>query len=349
MSTQDNGFEEVNVFVSGTDGVCQYRIPALVTATDGALIAVCDARIEEPGDAPNNIDLVVKRSVDGGRTWSATERIAQFPGTEAACDPCMLVDRETGTIWVFYDYAVPHDSLPRNRRIMTHVIASDDHGRTWSKPKDLTPEINRPEWYYVAAAPGMGIQTRDGKLVAPVYTKRRDEPSKSHVLWSEDHGETWILGGGAGTDTGECQVVELDDDRLLINMRRPKGAGCRSVACSDDGGHSWSEAVDDPALIEPACQASFIRLTSTRDGDDKSRLLFSNPAHASQRLNMTVRLSYDEGKTWPVAKLVNPERSMYSCLTVLPDKTIGLLYEKGKILAFARFSLAWLTDGEDGV
>ena len=351
MSSQASLFEGTPVFISGEDGVTEYRIPSLVVSNKRTLIAICDARVDQRGDAPNNIDLVMKRSFDLGRTWTPMRRIVAFPGQEAACDPCTLVDRETGTIWVFYDYAVPHDTLPLKRHIMFHAIRSDDDGETWSDPLDLTSELVKPDWYYLAAAPGMGIQARGGRLIAPTYSVRRDAPSQSHMLSSDDHGGTWHLSAGVGGSNDECQVVELSDGTLMINMRQPREKGCRGVAVTADGGETWSDTVDDSALVEPGCQASFVRYTDTRDGDSKNRLLFANPAYATERVCMTVRLSYDEGKTWPVSRAIHPGPSAYSCLTVLPDRAIGLLYERDGYnqIAFARFTLEWLTRGKDAL
>ena len=340
--------EQVDVFMSGADGVCQYRIPALVVSKNGTLIAACDARIDKPGDLPNNIDVVVKRSFDNGKTWGPMQTVVQFPGDEGAGDPCLLVDRDTGTIRMLYDYGVPHDTLPRRRKITLHVVKSDDDGATWSPPRDLGAELCKPDWYYIASAPGNGIQLRRGRLIAPVYLPHRGGRRTGHSLYSDDHGKTWTLGEGTtGNPASEPQIVELVDGTLMMNMRQPRDKDCRAVARSTDAGLTWAAAKDDATLIEPACQGSFIRYTSTADGDDKDRLLFCNPAHKSRRQNLTVRVSYDEGRTWPVARVVHAGASMYSCLAVLPDKSIGVLWEKDNHLTFARFTLEWLTGGAD--
>ncbi len=340
----------VDLFFNGLDGVVQYRIPSLVVTTKGTLIAACDARVDRPGDLPNNIDIAIRRSLDNGKTWTPVERIVSFPGEEGAGDPCMLVDRDTGAIWMFYDYGVPHPTLPRKRKIALHVIKSEDDGATWSEPRDLNPDIMKPEWYFVAAGPGNGIQLRSGRLIAPVYIPHRDGRKTGHALYSDDHGQTWTLGEGTlGGPASEPQIVELADGTLMMNVRQPPKADCRGVAVSKDAGLTWSEVVDQPQLIEPACQASFIRYTCAADGDDKNRLLFSNPFNAGGRAAMTVHLSYDEGKTWPVYRGIHRTFSAYSSLAVLPDKSIGLFYERDPMmtLTFARFTLDWLTKGKD--
>ena len=362
-------FRQKDVFIAGLDGIREYRIPALVTTTKGTLLALCDARVEKPGDAPNNIDLVLKRSVDHGETWSRMTVVVDFPGHQAACDPCMLVDRQTGTIWVIYDHIWPNlealekanRTLPegvepgsKGRVIMLHVIVSKDDGQTWSQPRDITSLLSQPGWIAVMAAPGMGIQTRDGRLVVPCYSRRiqgsNHQGDYSSVAYSDDRGKTWKMGSGAGPATNECQVVELPDGQLMLNMRSYHGNGCRAVATSKDGGETWSELTHHTSLVEPRCQAGFIRYAAGARVDSRNRLLFSNPAHRKERVNMTVRLSHDSGKTWPVSKVIHSGPSAYSCLTVLEDGSVGLLYENGndtpyERISFARFNLEWLTDG----
>lgn len=233
-----------------------------------------------------------------------------------------------------------------------HAIYSDDDGETWSEPVDLSSALKKSDSSITITAPGMGIQMRSGRLLMPSYHRVGKTTSDHSFLGiSDDHGQTWRMGGLVAPGTNECQVVELADGSLMMNMRSYRGKNCRLMAISRDGGESWSDVKDDPTLIEPVCQASFIRYTSTRDGYAKNRLLFANPA-SKRRENMTVRLSYDEGKTWPVSKVLHAGPAAYSCLAVLPDGSIGLLYERGEknayeAIAFARFNLEWLTDGKD--
>jgi len=172
-------------------------------------------------------------------------------------------------------------------------------------------------------------------------------PYRSHVVFSDDHGRTWQLGGVLDQKTNESTIVELADGRLLDNMRSYHGEHRRAIATSADGGQTWSDVTLDETLIEPVCQANVLRYTfPERDG--KSRILFSNPASTGRQM-MTVRMSYDEGQTWPVAKLVHAGSAAYSCMTVLADASIGLLYERDgyRTITFARFDLTWLTDGQD--
>ncbi len=367
LAQNDPLFRQKHIFTAGLDGIWEYRIPAMVTTARGTLLALCDARVEKPGDAPNNIDLVLKRSLDNGETWERMKIVMDLPGYQAACDACMLLDRQTQNIWIIYDHIWPNlEALQRANRkipkgldpgrggrlIMLHAIVSEDDGQTWSQPTDITSQLTQPGWVAVMAAPGMGIQTGSGRLIVPSYSRRvhgSGEGDYSSVAYSDDHGKSWNLGAGAGPRTNECQVVELAGGSLMLNMRSYHGKGCRAVATSEDGGKTWSDFGHDTNLIEPRCQASLVRYRGPSSGAG-NRLLFSNPAHSQERVNMTVRMSRDGGKTWPVSKVIHPGPSAYSCLTVLQDGTIGLLYENGKDtpyerISFARFNLEWLTSG----
>lgn len=363
-------FETTDVYVGGQDGVHTYRIPCLVTTKKGTLLAICDARIPKYGDAPNKIHQVVKRSTDLGRTWSPMKTIVGFSGMQAAADPSVLADPVTGRVWVFYLYCPEgigaHNSEPgfTERSTRSHVVWSDDDGLTWSKPYDISRQTKPAAWRNSWCGPGRGIRTRDGLLVVPFSGFENAERRTSHVIVSSDHGRTWSLSPAAGHATSEAQMVELNDGSWMLNMRNSRPGpreGFRQVAMSRDRGKTWTAQRSDTTLVEPACQASILRYTSTRDGDDKDRILFSNPGRGKgERWDMTIRLSYDEGKTWPVSKLVYDNRSSYSCLTILPDGTIGLLFEKGNKadtskphnvhrLTFVRCNLEWLTERKDAL
>lgn len=364
----NKGFiEKSDVFISGTEGSAFYRIPSLVTTNKGTLIAVCDARIERWNDAPNNIDLAMKRSFDNGKTWTPIKIIADYPGEEAAGDASMLVDKQNGTIWLFFDYIVPKEGFKPEmlkdfklaedydkwRTIYFYAMKSDDDGETWSKPIDLT-QLKKPEWDYLVTAPGNGIQTKSGRLIIPTYSSRNLIISACQVVYSDDHGKTWKIGNSIGEYNGEPQIVELEDGTLMMNMRQVKQKGHRMSTLSKDGGLNWSIPVDETALPEPGfgCMASFVRFTTKQEGDSRNRILFSNPASTKGRENMTIKTSYDEGKTWRYGKVLFAGPSGYSSMTVLPDGSIGMLYETGEKsllekISFARFNVEWLTDGKD--
>ena len=350
--------EQTDVFVAGQDGVFEYRIPGIVTTNQGTLIAFCDARMRKEGDPPNDIDLVMKRSVDGGRTWSPLRTLVNN-GVGAAADSCGLVDRQTGTIWIFSVYAPEGvgsynaaDGLD-GATFQFKAVTSDDDGLTWSAPKDFTPMMKRPEWAAGSTGVGSGIQMRSGRLVLPRYNadyrrpRTKPEATDSFVTYSDDHGRTWQMGALVKTPggTNECQVAELSDGTLMINMRGLTG-NHRKTALSKDGGATWSQPVEDATLVEPRCQGSIYAFPGS-GAADKARLLFSNPA-SLKRENMTVRLSLDDGRTWSAGKSLHAGPAAYSCLTVLSDGTAACLYEAGEKrpyekITFARFNVEWLT------
>ncbi|MDB6092740.1 MAG: Sialidase [Verrucomicrobia bacterium] len=356
--------EQTDLFVAGQDGVFQYRIPGIITSNAGTLIAFCDGRMRKEGDPPNDIDLVMKRSTDGGRTWSALRTLVDN-GKGATADSCGLVDRQTGTLWIFSVYATEGvgsanaEAGISGRAFQFKAVKSDDDGVTWSQPIDFTAMFKKPEWGAGSTGVGNGIQMRSGRLVFPRYNADYRQPrttpttAESFVCYSDDHGKTWTRGAFADVKggTNECQVVELADGTLLLNMRGMEG-NHRKSARSHDGGATWSEVVEESTLVEPRCQGSIFSYTDALTRD-KNRLLFSNPA-SLKRNNMTVRLSYDEGRTWTAGKSLHAGPAAYSCLTVLPDQTACCLYECGdkdpyEKITFARFNVEWLSDGKDTI
>jgi sialidase-1 len=215
---------------------------------------------------------------------------------------------------------------------------------------DITRDVKDPKWTWYATGPGVGVRLSTGRLIIPCdHTEAKTRTNRSHVIYSDDQGKTWKLGGVLGEKTNECQIAELSDGRLVLNMRSYHGKNSRAIATSKDGGMTWSPVTLDETLIEPVCQASLISfdLPGKKRGD---RLLFSNPA-SKKREKMTVRLSHDGGKTWPVSRLLYKGPSAYSCLAVLPSGEVGCLYERGtrsayETITFARFEVSWLMDKE---
>jgi sialidase-1 len=275
-----------------------------------------------------------------------------------------VIDRDSGTIWLLTTQNLGEDKesqildgTSKGGRTVW-VMHSTDDGVTWSTPKDISASVKKADWTWYATGPGVGIQTRGGRLVIPAnHALAGTQVHQSHLIYSEDRGKTWKLGGIAADHTNESQVVELADGRLMLNMRNhppKKPENFRMVAVSTDGGRTLGETTTDRTLIEPPAQASLLRYSlASRTGKNvgKNRLLFANPA-APKRERMTVRLSYDEGATWPVSRVIYEGPSAYSSLVVLRDRTIGLLYERGAEMpydriTFTRVTLGWLTNGED--
>ncbi|MBN1349577.1 exo-alpha-sialidase [candidate division KSB1 bacterium] len=325
-------------------GVACFRIPALVTAPNGDLVAAIDERVPSCNDLGKNpnINIVIRRSQDDGSTWSEIETVADYPSGQSASDPSMIVDEVTGEILLFYNFM---DVAQAPGIYHLHVLKSGDNGQTWSPPQDLTPQITKPKWQhdFKFITSGRGIQTRDGWLLHTMVNLDHG----LHLFGSRDHGESWFLLETPIEPGDESKVVELADGRWMINSR-VKGCGMRYVHISADQGKTW-QTQPEPQLTDPACNASLIRYSSAAAGAKKNRLLFSNANRSDARANMTVRISYDEGKTWSAGRTIYAGHSAYSSLTVLRNGEIGLLFEKDDHTQniFVRFSLAWLTDGAD--
>lgn len=353
--------EERDLFASGEGGYDTYRIPAVIVTQRGTVLAFCEGRKNSSSDT-GDIDLLMRRSADGGRTWSEPQVIWD-DGPNTCGNPCPVIDKETGTVWLLLTHNLGQDheseiiaGTSEGTRTVW-VTHSRDDGRTWAEPAEITASTKKDDWSWYATGPGVGIQLergpKPGRLVIPCDHKTLgDEVGYySHVIVSDDGGESWRIAGVTENGVNECQAAELADGRLLLNMRRSRHnpAEHRAIAHSGDAGETWSPLRYDEQLPEPRCQASLLRYTLAENGG-RNRLLFSNPA-GQTRENMAVKLSYDEGETWPVQKTLYKGSSAYSCLGVLPDGRILCLYERdgyGKI-ALATFTLEWLTGGADSL
>lgn len=336
--------DQTDVFVSGENGYHTYRIPSLLRAADGTLLAFCEGRKQGRGDS-GDIDLVLKRLEPGGSAFGEMV-IVWDDGPNTCGNPCPVLDRETGTIWLWLTHNLGEDREPdivarKSRGTRTVWLThSRDNGKTWAKPIEMTQHVKLPEWSWYATGPGCGIQTRSGRLVVPCDHIADDGTWGSHVILSDDHGQTWRLGGITKPKTNECEVVELSDGRLLLNMRNyNRQFLCRAVAESTDGGLSWSEVRYDETLIEPVCQASIRRVDGMTIAG-RPLVAFSNPADPKERRRMTVRFSADDCRSWPWSAVIWEGPAAYSCLGSLPDGTVLLLYERGEKHAYERISLA---------
>ncbi len=343
-------FVEKTLFVSGEGGYHTYRIPALAVTAAGRILAFAEGRLHGSGDA-GEIELLLTVSTDNGQIWSAPRAIVTEAGMTCG-NPSPVVDRETGAVWLWFskntakggESLIAQGKAPRT----VWLTCSQDEGDTWLEPVDMTSIVKKPEWTWYATGPGHGIQLRSGRLVVPCDhmvgkdLDRGKDPYHSHVIVSDDHGRSWEIGGIVRKGTNECTVAELHQGDVMINCRNYTGDKRRAVAISRDEGTTFGEFRWDESLVEPVCQASLVSWPQSRNA-----LLFANPASAEDRMNMTVRLSPDEGITWPIQKTIHAGPAAYSDLAIAPDGTALCFYEKGRTspyesLALARFSPDWL-------
>jgi sialidase-1 len=330
---------QVDVFRAGEGGYASYRIPALIASPKGTLLAFCEGRRNSASDS-GDIDVLLRRSFDNGKSWQSVQTIADM-GQDTVGNPTPVVERKTGTILLLLTSnpgrVTESQTGPRDRTVW--ITRSTDDGKTWSAPSEITSQVKLPDWSWYATGPGNGIQLRSGRLVIPCDHNTADGRRFSHIIYSDDRGATWKIGGIAEEKTNESAIVELKNGELLFNMRSYHGRNRRAVQRSKDGGLTWSPLELDQTLIEPVCQASMIN-------GPKGQVLFSNPA-ATTRKRMTVRISGDGGRTWPVARVIHEGPAAYSSLAMLRDGTIGLLYELGETrpyerIAFVPLDMRWL-------
>lgn len=343
MQAQNNGLEFINLFSSDmNEAVSCYRIPALITAKNGDLIAAIDERIPSCGDLKwsNDINIVIRRSKDNGKTWSKIESIVDYPLGKSASDPSFILDQITGDIIMFFNYM---DLNSEKDVYYLKMTKSSDNGASWSSPVDITSQITKSEWKndFKFITSGRGIQTRNGTLLHTLVNLANG----LHVFGSDDHGENWYLIDSPIHPADESKIVELNDGSWMINSR-VNNLGTRFVHISNDKGKTWASKAE-AELIDPSCNASIIQYPVTSNGIDRNILLFANLNNSSSRENLSIRASYDDGKTWTAPKTVYAGKSAYSSLSILKDRSVGLFFEKDnyKENVFVRISLDWITDG----
>ena len=325
-----------NLFSSGSDDYNTFRIPAIVTSKKGTALAFAEGRKNGSSDT-GNIDLVLRRSIDNGKTWSPL-KVIWDDGDNVCGNPAPVVDYTTGTIYLLstWNLGSDHESQIINqtskdsRRIF--VLQSTDDGMTWSTPLEITKSVKLADWSWYATGPCHGIQlikgAKAGRMIIPCdHIEAVTNKYYSHVVFSDDHGKTWILGGITPQDkVNECTIAELSDGRLMLNMRNyDRTQKTRKVSVSDDGGITWGEIYSDRKLVEPICQGSLLAIPAK----NRRKILFLNPADENKRQNMTLRLSYDDGSTWAKSKVLYTGPSAYADLTRLTNGKIGCLYEAG--------------------
>ncbi|GAB3918287.1 sialidase family protein [Larkinella terrae] len=351
------------------------RIPALVCTKKGTLLAFCEARVNNTGDWAD-IDLLMRRSADGGKTWEEPVVIAPREAKRPTSNITPIVDRDGKTIHLLY----------QRNYANAYYIKSTDEGKTWTAPTDITYAFEqfRPEynWKVLAPGPGHAIQLEKGKnkgrIVIPIWLCEPNpgipggdhRPSCVATVYSDDLGKSWKRGAIVVNNSSEVVnpsenvAVELTDGRVMLNIRSESAPHQRLVAYSPDGISNWTKPVFDDELFDPVCMASLIRIPGDRA--HKTALLFVNPDSQAdptmlkaannfrKRQNLTAKVSFDEGQTWSVKKVLEPESAGYSDLAVGPDGTIYCLYETSQNaggtwkyhVVLKKFNTAWLTDGQ---
>lgn len=368
-------FEQTNLFTAGIGGYEHYRIPALIVTPKGTVMVFTEARKSTRGDW-GPIDILSRRSRDGGKTWDAPRQVSKLK-TPIAPNPVALAQNLDKPGDDTYNNFVPIVDAKRKslhflfctEYARCYSMRSTDDGDTFSDPVDITPvfEQFRPEyaWKVLATGPAHGIQLRNGRMLVPVWLSdgtggHAHRPSCVSTIFSDDHGRTWRRGDIVVRDPemknpSETVAIELEDGRVMLNIRSENDEHRRAIAYSRDGATKWSKPEFHAELIEPVCMASIIR-------HSRGRMLFVNPDSKEprnpkqplgnfKRQNVTVRLSEDEGKTWKFSRPIESGPSGYSDLAVGRDGMIYCLYERGAIngsdtytqhLALARFNLAWV-------
>ena len=356
----------IGVRHAGDDGAAAYRIPGLATSNKGTLLGVYDVRYNNSADLQEYVEIGLSRSTDGGQTWEKMRipmAFGEYDGLPKAQngvgDPAILVDKKTGTIWIVAAWTHgmgngrawwnSQTGMDRNHTAQLMMVKSDDDGKTWSEPMNITEQVKDPSWYFLLQGPGRGISMEDGTLVFASQYIGNDRIPNAGIIYSKDHGKTWNISTLARTNTTESQVAEVEPGVLMLNMRDNRNRGNkevngRRICTTTDLGETWTEhSTSRKALVEPTCMASLHRHDYTVGGEKRSILLFANPSDYETRDKLTLKVSFDDGMTWPEKYwiLFDQYRSAgYSSITSIDENSIGILYESSQAnMAFIKIDL----------
>ena len=366
------------LFEEKTDGFSLYRIPGIVVTAKGTILAYCEARKLREADR-GEIEIHLRRSIDGGETFSPARQIAHM-GPRLPRNPHMSESKRGKDMGGPDEQTVNNPMAIAGKDGLVHMVycveyarafyvVSEDDGVSWSDPLGITYAMENLrgelDWQVIASGPGHAIQLENGRLVVPFWmaTYEEDAPLRKAacVIYSDDNGESWIAGEIAIRGGGEPNVAQLADGRVILTSRNTNERNRRLASYSDDGAKNWSEPRLVEDLLEPGCMAGIVAHPGTSDKPG-SVLLFSNPYTTnrkhSARQDVTINMSLDGGITWPTQKLLEDGPSAYSDLAVMPDGTILCFYESGVYppkmkrnrdwayanLTLARFNLEWVNE-----
>lgn len=337
----------IGVRHAGDDHAAAYRIPGIVTTPKGSLLGVYDIRYNNSADLQEMVDIGISRSTNKGQSWEPMRVAMTFKedgglphAQNGVGDPAILVDNVTGSIWVIaaWTHGMGNgrawwNSMPgmdKEQTAQLMLTRSDDDGKTWCKPVNITPQVKDPSWYFLLQGPGMGITTTDGTLVFPIQFIDSTRVPNAGIMYSKDRGNTWHIHNPARSNTTEAQVAEVEPGVLMLNMRDNRGES-RAVSTTRDLGKTWTEHPSSrSALQEPVCMASLIKVNAKDNITGKDILLFSNPNSTKNRNDITLKASLDGGLTWPETYQVLLDEGYgwgYSCLTLIDEETVGIFYE----------------------
>jgi sialidase-1 len=343
-------FPHHDLFVGGQEGYHTFRIPAIIASKRGTVLAFCEGRRLNARDF-GDVDLLLKRSKDGGKTWGGLQTIHDEPGQVTLGNPVPIADRVTGDVHLVY---------ARDGKTLLYRVSKDD-GATFSSPVDITEPVRAMtvsagiEWNHVLPGPGHGLQTANGRLVVQIKTaghKAGGPNRRVGVIFSDDHGRTWKAGGWVPPtrgETSESTLFETGDRTIVMNTRWHDGP-TRIETRSRDGGLTWSAPEPVPELPDLACQGSILRES---DDPTNRRVYFSNivpvlsasEALVGRRNRLVLRASDDDGATWPLGRVVVPGPAGYSDLVKLAGGPLLVLFENGRMVYSEKLTLARVDPG----